>query len=87
MFKVICETTSLKLFEQESTKTTENINSQLSTLNVKSVSRPSVSISPGRTTVCVTIEFNKTVDKILNNNEDTLNISEFDSASGLLIHQ
>ncbi len=85
MFKVICQTTYSTLFEQEQSKTTENINSQLSTLNVKSVSRPSVSNCPGRTTVCVTVEFNKTVNKILNN-EDNLNMSEFDSASGLLIH-
>lgn len=85
MFKVICETTSRKLFEQQpTTKTTENINSQLSTLNVKSVSRPSVSTSPGYTTVCVTVEFNKTVDKILK--QDNLNISDFHSATGLLIH-
>ena len=84
MFKVICETTNRKLFEQTSPNTTENINFQLSTLNVKSVSRPSVSISPGRTTVCVTVEFNKTVDKILK--QDNLNISDFHSATGLLIH-
>jgi hypothetical protein len=80
MFKVICETS--QTFLTTKINIVEELNLQLS--NVKSVSRPSVSIHNSKTVVCVTVEFNKTVDKILK--EDNLNIYDVNSASELLIH-
>lgn len=60
MFKVICGNQY-------------QINENLLTLDVKSISRPSVALSDSShrmvssSLVCVTVEFNKNVDKILKN--------------------
>lgn len=65
MFKVICS------------EYKKDINSQLSNLDIKSVSRPSLIYTHNLSDtfkVCVTVEFNKAVENVIEKNNSKFNL-------------